>query len=98
VLRKAKEYYKESQFERCRDCLSRFLRTSGQASSVELHYLLGMSLINTDDLQEGAKALNKAVELNPYYKKTLYLILALAYKRLGNYDEAIDIVPTLLHS
>jgi hypothetical protein len=49
-MRKAKEYYKESQFERCRDCLSRFLRTSGQASSVELHYLLGMSLINTDDL------------------------------------------------
>ena len=54
-----------------------------------------MSLINKGDHKQGIEALQKVIDLNPAYKKTVYLIMALANKKLNQYQEAIDIVRTL---
>lgn len=55
-------------------------------SSVEGHYLLGMSLINTNDFIGGIDELLLTLEIDANYKKSLYLVIALAYKRLQKYD------------
>jgi hypothetical protein len=55
-------------------------------SSVEGHYLLGMSLINTNDFVAGIDELLLTLEIDAHYKKSLYLVIALAYKRLQKYD------------
>jgi hypothetical protein len=53
-----------------------------------------MSLINKGEHRQGIESLEKVVGLNPKYKKTVYLIMALANKKLNQYQEAIKIVRT----
>jgi hypothetical protein len=53
-----------------------------------------MSLINKGEHRQGIESLEKVVSLNPKYKKTVYLIMALANKKLNQYQEAIKIVRT----
>jgi tetratricopeptide (TPR) repeat protein len=57
-----------------------------------------MSYINNNDFNLGIEELVQTLELDPNYKRSLYLVLALAYKRLLKYDEAIDIVKLSLFS
>ena len=61
-------------------------------TSIEGHYLLGMSLINNNEFNLGIDELSRTLEMDPGYKKSLYLVIALAYKRLLKYDEAIEIL------
>lgn len=51
-----------------------------------------MSYINHNDFQLGIDELNHTLEIDPNYKRSLYLVIALAYKRLIKYDQAIDIL------
>ena len=48
--------------------------------------MLGMSLINNNDFERGIDELVRTLELDPNYKRSLYLVIALAYKRLQKYD------------
>lgn len=57
-----------------------------------------MSLINTNDFAAGIDELLLTLEIDANYKKSLYLVIALAYKRLQKYDEAIEIVTSPLFS
>ena len=61
-------------------------------TSIEGHYLLGMSLINNNQFNLGIDELNKTLEMDANYKKSLYLVIALAYKRLMKYDQSIEIL------
>lgn len=56
-----------------------------QKNSVEGHYLLGMSLINNNEFNLGIDELLHTLELDANYKKSLYLVIALAYKRLQKF-------------
>lgn len=57
-----------------------------------------MSLINNNEFSLGIEELAQTLELDPNYKRSLYLVIALAYKRLQKYDDAIDIVLSPLRS
>ena len=52
---------------------------------IEAQYLLGMSLINKGEHKQGIESLQKVLEINPKYKKTVFLIMALANKKLNQY-------------
>ena len=51
-----------------------------------------MSLINNNEFTQGIESLVKTVDMDANYKRSLYLVIALAYKRLGKFDEAIEIL------
>jgi hypothetical protein len=48
-----------------------------------------MSLINNNEFNLGIDELLHTLELDANYKKSLYLVIALAYKRLQKFPEAI---------
>lgn len=48
-----------------------------------------MSLINNNEFNLGIDELLHTLELDSNYKKSLYLVIALAYKRLQKFPEAI---------
>lgn len=50
---------------------------------MEAHYFLGMSFINNNEILFGISELEEALVLDPAYKKSLYLMIALAYKKLN---------------
>jgi len=62
------------------------LRNNPGTDITEAYYLLGMSLINLNELNLGVEALSKVIQNNPLFKKTVYLIMALAYKKLFKYQ------------
>ena len=45
-----------------------------------------MSLINNNEFTQGIESLVKTVDMDANYKRSLYLVIALAYKRLGKFD------------
>lgn len=69
--------------------IKKHLKNNPGTDLIEAYYLLGMSLINLSELSLGIEALSKVIQSNPIYKKTVYLIMALAYKKLFKYQEAI---------
>jgi hypothetical protein len=48
-----------------------------------------MSLINSNELGLGIDELTITLNIDGEYKKSLYLVIALAYKRLQKFDKAI---------
>ena len=60
--------------------------------------MLGMSLINNNEFELGIEELVHLVGVEPQFKKSLYLVIALAYKRIEQYDAAIEIVRQVLSS
>lgn len=66
--------------------------------SLEGRYLLGMSYINTNEFSQGVEQLLETLTIDPLFKKSLYLVIALAFKKLGKIDQAIQIVPHSLFS
>jgi hypothetical protein len=53
-----------------------------------------MSYINTNQLPLGIQGLQETLQRDNRYKKSLYLVLALSYKKMNKISEAISIVNT----
>lgn len=51
-----------------------------------------MSFINSGEFTSGTKSLKTVLDMDPHYKRSLYLVVALACKKLGMQEEAITIV------
>jgi tetratricopeptide (TPR) repeat protein len=83
LLDEAKEFYKNNNYGKAVEVLRKYLRIHRNA--VEAHYLLGMSLINSNEFNLGIEELTHTLELDPNYKRSLYLVIALAYKRLQKF-------------
>lgn len=96
AIQEAKEYYKGGNYAKAIQILRRLLKV--YRNSIEAHYLLGMSLINNNQFNLGIDQLTHTIQLDANYKRSLYLVIALAYKRLMKYDEAIEIVILMLCS
>ena len=45
-----------------------------------------MSFINSNEFSVGIQELLEALKLDPKYKKSLYLVIALAFKKLNKID------------
>lgn len=57
-----------------------------------------MSYINSNEFSLGIEELFETLALDPAFKKSLYLVIALALKKIGKIDEAVDIVMFYLFS
>lgn len=96
VLEDAKLEFKKNNYAKAIKILQKY--TKFNRSCIEARYYLGMSLINNADFQPGIHELQETLHLDPYYKKTLYLIIALAYKKLNLIHEAVHSVIAPLRS
>ena len=65
-------------------------------NNAEVLYYLGMSYINSNQFTFGIEKLLESISIEPTFKRSLYLALALAFKKMGKVDEAIGIVQIYL--
>lgn len=52
--------------------------------SIEARYLLGVSAFHLEDYEEAIQALSSVLIKDAYYRKNVYLFLAISYKKVGN--------------
>jgi tetratricopeptide (TPR) repeat protein len=55
----------------------------------DFHWWLGAALVVAGRLEEGIKVVKKAIRLNPYAPGHYFHTIAMAYRNMGLYDEAI---------
>ena len=55
----------------------------------DFHWWLGAALVLAGRLEEGIKVVKKAIRLNPYAPGHYFHTIAMAYRNMGLYDEAI---------
>lgn len=57
-----------------------------------MRYLLGVCLLGRCEYERSAKEFLSVLERNPVYKKNVYLLLSIAFKKLDNISGAIRMV------
>lgn len=96
ILEEAKEYYRRNEFLKSVELLKKYVKFNKDCS--EARYFLGMSYINNNEFSLGIQELLETLAIDPKYKKSLYLVIALAYKKLNKIDDSIEIVRIGLRS
>ena len=59
---------------------------------LEANYLMGVCYLGQFEYEKSAKEFNLVIEKNPAYRKNIYLLSSIAYKKLNNTAQAIKIV------
>lgn len=79
LLELGRRYYKESRLDKAIDSFKRLLH---QKKLVEAQYLLGVCYMNSNQFEKGVNIFTEIMEDQPDYRKNVYLLTAIAYKKL----------------
>jgi len=59
---------------------------------LEANYLLGVSHLSLQDYEKAIKEFTYVIDKNPFFKKNIYILLAVGYKKLNFNVQAIKIL------
>lgn len=89
MLEQGRRYYKESRLDKAIDIFKRLLI---QKKITEAQYLLAVCYMNSNQYEKGINIFYEIMDDVPDYRKNVYLLTAIAYKKLFKIDSAIAIV------
>ncbi|EAS02746.2 tetratricopeptide repeat protein (macronuclear) [Tetrahymena thermophila SB210] len=96
LLEKGQKLFKENNLSEAIQCFQEALKKDNR--NLELNYLLGVCYLGKTEYERAVKEFLTVMEKNPNYRKNIYLLISIAFKKLDNIPSAIRMLSKVLQN